>query len=466
MKIEKLIGRKEELKYLSENYELKRSGLVAIYGRRRIGKSFLLEKYCKHHDGLYFEGLENQSTLKQIEHFTHQLASQLNDDFLKSAKPQDWRLVFDFLTKYFSQKKKKVVIVFDEFQWMAAGLSSLVALLKFYWDVHWKKLNVQLILCGSISSYMIKKVIRSKALYGRIDLQICIRALTFNEICEFHKEKISDNELLKYMLIFGGVPKYHDLIDPKYSFEVNVQSLCFNRDSFFSEEFNKIFYSQFKKHTIHEKIINFLSITNLSLEEISKKLNMSSSGALKRYITELEGADFIRMQTPYTKKPKKYKLCDEFLVFYFKYIKPNQSKILLGHTTKIFTNNVIPKWSPWLGIAFENFVFKNLKPLTTKMKINDGLDLAGSYISYGVNPFQIDLLLKTAEDHYYICECKYSQESIRTSVIKEFERKRLFFSKDKNKSVHKVLITVNGVSRELIDLEYFDFIFNLEDFRN
>ena len=136
---------------------------------------------------------------------------------------------------------------------MAAGQTKLISLLKFYWDNHWKKLKVQLVLCGSICSYMLTKVIKSRALYGRIDLQLQMLPLGPIHISHILKNKLSKNEVIKYMLLFGGLPKYFELINTKYSFDHNIQNLCFEKNSYFSQEFDKIFYSQFRKHKLHEK---------------------------------------------------------------------------------------------------------------------------------------------------------------------------------------------------------------------
>ena len=159
---------------------------------------------------------------------------------------------------------------------------------------------------------MIDKVIQSKALYGRIDIELHVMEFMPNEIKTFFQNKISDQELLKYTLLFGGVPKYLELIATKDSFESNIQRLCFAKDSYFQFEFDKIFYSQFKKHRLHEKIVTLLSHGPLSLQELADKLKISSSGGLKRYLNELLRADFIITYTLDMKdsvKNKKYNLC-------------------------------------------------------------------------------------------------------------------------------------------------------------
>lgn len=170
----------------------------------------------------------------------------------------DWNLVFDQLTQYLkSTPSKKHIVFFDEFQWLAAQRTTLVSLLKKYWDQEWKNLNVLVILCGSISSYMVHKVIKSKALYGRVSIELPIQEMPFKDT---HHFMISRNpqEVFNYQLVFGGIPKYWDEMNPKLSFEKNITKHFFNKESFLFNDYRKIFYSQFKEVRVYEKIIQAL----------------------------------------------------------------------------------------------------------------------------------------------------------------------------------------------------------------
>src|SRR5262249_46622921 len=151
--------------------------LAVIYGRRRVGKTRLVEKFMAGKTFLRFEGLEHTRTKDQISHFVADLSKQLNDPILERAKIDSWDVVFDYLTTVFSKSKSKYIIFFDEFQWLAANQTRLVSILKKYWDQQWSKQDVFLILCGSVCSYMIKRVIASKALYGRINWELCLQPL-------------------------------------------------------------------------------------------------------------------------------------------------------------------------------------------------------------------------------------------------------------------------------------------------
>ena len=275
----KLYGRRNELKLLEQKYVSEKSELGVIYGRRRVGKSFLLKWFSEKHPHLFFEGLEGSNTPEQIYNFQQHLKEQIKNPLLQKAQFLSWTDVFDFLTSYLKENSsQKIIIFFDEFQWMSAGQFKLVALLKMYWDNHWKELNVFLILCGSIASFMVRKVIRSKALYGRITLQMQVRKLPPKDVSFFFKGKRSQEEMLRYLLTLGGVPKYLEDINLNRSFEQNVQSLFFEQDAIYLEEFEKIFNVHFKEPQTYLKIIKTIDKKALSLEEIAKSLKLKSSG--------------------------------------------------------------------------------------------------------------------------------------------------------------------------------------------
>jgi uncharacterized protein len=240
------IGRRVELDKLNSLYTRKGSSLIVIYGRRRVGKSTLVECFVEDKLCLHFEGLERVHTKNQIKQFSADLKTQIDDPLLQHADFQDWSPIFDYLTTYFKRQRKKCILFIDEFQWLAANQSILVSLIKSYWDRFWSKSNVMLILCGSVSSYMVKRVIKAKALYGRINWELCLQPLMPKEAYSLLQKKRSKDEVLRYTLLFGGIPKYLNEINPNKSFDQNINQLCFIQNCLFANEYEKIFYSQFK----------------------------------------------------------------------------------------------------------------------------------------------------------------------------------------------------------------------------
>ncbi len=461
-----IIGRQRELRILQDDYREKRASIVAIYGRRRIGKSHLIEVYGSKKMFWRFEGLEGQETKEQIKAFQVQLNKFVKDEFLINTKFFNWDQLLRYFTSHLKKQDQKLVLFLDEFQWLSAGQSKLVSLIKHFWDTEWKHLEVQMILCGSIASFMVDKVIKSKALYGRIDIELLVKELAPKDQFSFLKPKRTMNEALQYGLLLGGVPKYYEIINQNQSFDLNIQKLCFESQGYLFNEFEKIFYSQFKEHRTYEKIIGCLSTGVKSLDEIAKSIKIVSGGGLKRYLKNLELARFIMVTVPINKSKSnqiKYKLFDEFLIFYFKFIRPFRSVIMKNDLSKIFQTQVKPKWYPWLGLAFENYCSKYHETISNILEINDQVIDVGPFFERGDHKFQIDLLFKRSDKVWTLCECKYRNSPIGAEVIAEVERRVSLFPKKRDETIEKVLIAPNGADRSLIQSKYFSRIITIDD---
>ncbi|HDT11147.1 MAG TPA: hypothetical protein ENN58_00255, partial [bacterium] len=296
------VGRKEELRLLEESYASAKGSVIVVYGRRRIGKSTLIQEFVKNKEHtFYFEGIESGNTKAQILHFTSALRKMVNDPVLDSVVFSNWDQVFTYFTDRVvnSLPEKKLILVLDEIQWLAAGRKTLIAIIKYYWDNFWKEKNVKLVLCGSIASFMVENVIRSNALYGRIDLEILLKGLKPSESLSFFSERKSKDEILKYLLIMGSVPRYLEFVNQKKSFNKNINDLFFSQTGRMNNEIEKIFYSQFRGSSVYRNIVNLLQKSVLGLDKISKLLNMPSGGGLKRYLENLENAEIIVSFIPY-----------------------------------------------------------------------------------------------------------------------------------------------------------------------
>lgn len=467
--MKRFIGRECEYNLLVQTFSKDGGKLVVIYGRRRIGKSALVKDFATKVNGkfLYFEGLENQHSSKQISRFVKDLAKQTKDPFLKSFTPSSWDEVFDYLSQIIIKAKKKIILCLDEFQWLAANRSALVSLLKVYWDNQWKDRPIMLILCGSIASFMVNRVINSKALYGRIDLEILLGALKPDEAAKLIGKKRGHNEIIKYLMIFGGVPKYLELIDVNKSFSQNMNLLCFSKSGFMVNELDKIFFSQFKEAKNYLRLVDTLKDKALTLTELAGKFKVDPGGTFQQYLVNLEKADFITGFVPLGGKPnsklKRYKLTDEFLVFYFKYMKPNHRIISKSESSQLFEQLCESKWQSWLGLAFERFCLKHALYLAKIMGFGDKVIDFGPYYEYGDKNFQIDLLYKRADKIITLCEIKFHDKPINTSIISEIERKSHLYSLPRGYSLERALITVNGIDKSLNLTDYFHHVLSVKD---
>ena len=231
------VGREYELELLNDAFNSNRPELVILYGRRRVGKSTLLKMSAGAKKMLSFEALEGMSTVDQIKHFLRQLAEQTNNPIVAAT---NWHGAFSALTQHVI--RKRCFLVFDELPWMATGRSQLVSLIKYFWDNKWKNNEkLTLVLCGSVASFMIKHVVHSKALHNRKTLEIALPPLPAHEARHFFQEYRSNHEVAEFLMIFGGIPKYLEQVDPKKSLADNLDRLCFSRHAFFLQEFDTIF---------------------------------------------------------------------------------------------------------------------------------------------------------------------------------------------------------------------------------
>lgn len=455
------VGRKKEIERISNLIESGKSHIGVIYGRRRIGKSELIKESLKLKKVLYFEGLEDRSKTDQLKNFVFQLSVQTNQ---KIGKCKTWSEAFYKLFEFIKENPHH--IVFDEFQWMANYRSGPVSELKMVWDQYLSNVEgTVLLLCGSIASFMIKKVIRSKALYGRTDLSIHLQAFTLAETKIILGDKGTDETILAYMLV-GGIPKYLELLASPSSIELAIKELAFTANGYLVEEFDRIFTSHFGSSSDYKNILENLSRNTYGLtrNEIRSAIGSESGGSLSNLLYNLESAGFISQKHPFhvgiNSKKSKYYLTDPYLRFYFEFIKPSIKQMNDKFENDIFGNiRQSGTYYVWQGRSFEYLCIEHAH------KIVDILGFSGINFEYG--PFfesaikdkkgvQIDLAFNRADNVITVCEMKYSITKVGKDVIDEVEKKVSWLrEKFPKKTIQKVLITKEGPSAELINSGYF-----------
>ncbi|OGJ91476.1 MAG: hypothetical protein A2268_00565 [Candidatus Raymondbacteria bacterium RifOxyA12_full_50_37] len=464
-------GRKHELDLLNQKYDSTKSELIVIYGRRRIGKSSLIGEFSKKKPAYcHFEAIEGQRMPRQIAHFKQQLQEQTSDSFLKNMLFSSWEQVFQYLTEKVVNaptRGGKLVLFLDEIQWMASGRASLISLIKYYWDTRWKDKNVMLILCGSIASFMVKKVIASKALYGRITLELLLQGLAPEEAKKFFQGKRDQEEILRYLLVFGSVPKYLEEIDLNKSFNQNINRLCFTPQGGMVQEMDRIFYSQFRETAVYRHIVETLQAGLFSAVELGRKIKISSGGGLMSYLKNLETSEFIRSFVPFDRssntKFRKYRLFDEYLCFYFKFMSPCIRTIHESNSQKKFETLCAPGFQSWLGFAFERFCLKQSDKIARILGFQDEVLTVSPYFERGDSGFQIDLLYRRADRVVTVCEIKHSKDPIGTKVIPEVERKCGLLKLPRGHTIERVLISLYGPDRSLKESGFFHHHVTMEE---
>jgi len=465
------VGRTAELLLLEKAYVSDKAELAVIYGRRRIGKSALVGQFLRGKPEVFsFEALEDDNTSAQLSHFTRRLARHMHEPLLEETEFKDWDRAFDYFTRNVLFQKNngaKYIIFFDELQWMAVGKNALVGLLKYYWDNHWKERAAMLILCGSVSSFMIKNVLRSKALYGRTTVEINLKGLQPAEVHSLLGKRRSVEEVLRYLLVFGGIPKYLEQIDIHRSFNENMNSICFSKNGSMLKEADKIFHSQFRKPDTYFRIIKFLADNLFTSKEISTIAEIKSGGGLTSYIDNLINADLVISYIPFDKeqssKAVKYAMNDEFLHFYLKYMKSNIKLIENSSSLKIFETVTRNGFDVWLGFAFERFCHKHMGYLAKIMGFADEVIRAGPLFGKTDERFQIDLIYKRIDKVVVVCEIKYSINEITTTVIPEVQRKCTLLKVPRGFTIQKALISLYGPDKALADSRFFDHSVTIKD---
>lgn len=466
------IGRNKELRLLRElrNSEIGAS-ISAIYGRRRIGKSALIKEAYRKEKVLSFEGLENRTTSDQIANFVHQLNKQLPPEKLnKNQKLKSWRDCLEELAT--RTKNQSYVIVFDEFQWMANYRSELISTLKLIWDQELSNnQNITLVLCGSVASFMVRKVLKSKALYGRVRLAINLMPFTLDETAAL-LHNCGKREVLDAQLIFGGVPEYLKILSTKKSIYLGIEELAFETHGYFTEEFEKIFTSQFGKSDHYEKLVRLLAASprGLTRQQIISKPGFDNGGSLSGRLQDLEIADIVSSYYPFNLGPKSksriYILSDPYMRFYLNYIEKNLDRIKTGAPGIFSKLSSSPSFLSWKGLAAEILCYNHKHKIATLLGFSDVEYQAGPYFqsrNKKIKGTQVDLIFNRKDSVMSVCEIKYKNSKIGVEIIEEVESKLELIPNKENKTLQKILISMTPVTKELANRAYFSQVLQFED---
>ncbi|MBS0655239.1 MAG: AAA family ATPase [Verrucomicrobia bacterium] len=472
----KFIGRQEELQSLKKLVTKKSASLVVIKGRRRVGKSRLLEEFATFFTTSFvFSGLaptKLTTAQSQRDEFAGQLLRQTHSS---NFSKNDWGDLFWELSKY--TQAGSTLVVLDEISWMGNEDPDFLGKLKNAWDLYLKK-NDKLILaiCGSSSIWIDKNILSSTGFLGRESLTLQLDELSLYECAEFwnaENTRVSSHEKLKVLAVTGGIPRYLEEINPVLSAEDNIRFLAFTKSGILFNEFEKIFSDLFSERSaLYKKIVSCLADGLSDQKTICDAIGMKLGGDISEYLTDLSKSGFISRDTTWnirngtTSNLIHYRLKDNYSRFYLKYILPYRQRIEAGDMAKI-SLATLPGWHSIMGLQVENLVLSNRHLIKQTLEIHPNEILAD-------NPFfqrkttkqsgcQIDYLIQTQHNTVYICEIRYSKNPIDTKIIGEVKEKIKRLSLPKRFSYRTVLIHVNGVSESVEDSQFFSYIINLTD---
>ena len=455
------VARKEELEILETQYKKNSSTFVAVYGRRRIGKTELINNFFAQKECFLFSltGAYHATEEAHLANFADKFSmafGKKSDEVMFRTWSEAFIGLRNALMELEPQKGCKLAVFIDELPWLAnmKGNGFKSALSLFWNDFASKREDIMLVVCGSATSWIIEHIIDdSGSLANRVTASIHLQSFTLKETKAFllaHGFRdISARELSEYYMVFGGVAHYLGLIDSKKSFVQNIQLLFFSQNALLRSEYSRLFRSLFKNHHIHELIIKTLvkKWSGMSFSELKKSKKLSSSSQLHRALEELEALGFIVKHFKYGQKKKDtlYRVKDPFVFFFTKWVENTSMVELMQNRNYFLGIYQSQKYKIWTGYAFENLAHNHILELKEALGIG-AVFTTSHYWRYvpkeaeeqGV---QIDLLLIRADGVANIIECKFTNKPfvIGKKYASELESKMTVFNEQTN---YKFMTTV------------------------
>ena len=455
--IENIIGREDEKLILSTIIWSDEPELVAVYGRRRVGKTFLIRNVFKKQMAFEFSGVHNASLEQQLENFSEALSKAAGS--LPLSKPTGWIEAFRMLTDYLTPivRRRRIVLFFDEFPWINTPRSGFMQAFENFWNT-WASLqnNLVVVICGSAAAWMIQKVINNRGgLHNRVTRRMRLLPFSIGETEAYlRKRKINLDryQLLQLYMVMGGIPHYLKEIRAGESATQIIDRLCFTKDGLLQNEFKSLYQSLFDDAGYHMEVIRALSRKGAGLTrgEIIKACKLTSGGGATQLLDELTESGFITPYTPFDRAVKDniYKLTDEYSHFYIKFIENKRSEGQ-GAWIKFSTG---ASWKSWSGNAFESICMKHNQQLKKALGIRNVYTETSMWRhrgKKGEQGAQIDLLIDRQDMCINICEMKFSINAfeITKGYAGELENKlRVFRESTKTrKTLFLTMVTTHGV---------------------
>lgn len=451
-----LIGRIAEQETLREALRKDQSQFIAVYGRRRVGKTYLVRETFNYKFTFQHTGLARGKTSEQLANFQESLKEYGYED---APLPQTWLEAFSLLKQIVknSRARKKVIFI-DELPWLDTPKSSFLPALEHFWN-GWatNRKDIVLIVCGSATSWIISKIVNNHGgLHNRLTDKILLEPFSLSE-CEAYSQSLglvmSREQILESYMILGGIPYYWSLLMARKSLSQNIDALFFARNGKLADEFEHLYASLFKKKAPYIDIVSVLSKIRegMTREEIINALKIKTGGVLSRRLKELEQCGFVGKYCTPGKKVKDalYQLIDNYTIFYFKFIQNN-----VGGDERFWTSSIDAQFHRvWEGLAFERVVLQHVTQVKKALEIGGVLSNVYSWRYRGDEGAQVDLVIDRRDNVINLCEIKFSSSEyvIDKAYSKELKHKRDVFKEQTKtrKAVHLTMITTEGVKRNV-----------------
>jgi len=455
-----IIGRADERAVLDQALASPHAELIAVYGRRRVGKTFLIREHFR--DCLCFEvsGLHNELLSRQLANWNTQIRRWFPGTPM-AVLPGSWLEAFELLRSILEKqlrRKQKRVLFLDEFPWFATPRSGFVAAFENFWnDFASRRQDLVVVLCGSSAAWMIRQVIQARGgLHNRVTRRIQLYPFQLRDTQAYLKRmqvKLDPMQIAMLYMALGGVPHYLNLVEPGRSAPQVLEQVCLRESSPLIGEYEQLYAALFTNHTVHEAIMKALahSRSGMVRNDLLQKAKLESGGGVTQALSELVASGFISEQLPFDRKERDriYRIADEFTYFYWTWMAKNPS----SRTWASLASS--RRFLPWCGYAFESLCLKHIVPIKRKLGIEavETQAFAWRYQPQGEDEqgAQIDLVLQRADFCSHLCEMKFSQESyvITKGYSKELlQKEKVYRSKTGTRhTLFPTMITASGMKR-------------------
>ncbi len=446
-----LVGRFSEKEKLTSALRSHRSELIAVYGRRRIGKTYLIREFYSENFVFSITGLRSAVRSDQIENFLIELEQHTRD--FQNEKPENWLQAFNLLKQYLQtirKSKKKKVIFIDEFPWIDTMRSGFLPAFENFWNTYCTSRNdLIVVICGSAASYMIKKIIKNKGgLHNRLTRKIKLEPFSLKEVKAFFTYKnihLPDIEILKIYMALGGIAEYLEHIQSGDSSVTAIDRICFQKGAQLEHEFDEVFKSLFDEGTYHEQIIQALAKgpkKGMSRNGILSSKNLTSGGQFSKSLMELIESGFVEKHRAYhnNKKTTLYRIFDEFSLFHLQFIEPHKG----NRWTQLYTKKA---YESWCGYAFEMIGYKHIENIKRALRCDQ---INSKNYSWSNEAAQVDLVIDRDDNNVNLCEFKFYSDTFEldakyAATLRKKETQYIKTTKSK-KGINTVMLATWGIT--------------------
>ncbi|MFN8347734.1 MAG: ATP-binding protein [Spirosomataceae bacterium] len=472
--MEIIVGRQKQINQLEEAFASNKPEMLAVIGRRRVGKTFLIRNVYEKRLSFELTGVQYATQKEQLQIFSVEL-SKYFPAYPLPKKPESWLEAFFMLSQAIEKQelKKKTVVFFDELPWLGTKRSDFLKGLSWFWNSWATRQKIVVVICGSAASWMIGKVINDRGgLHNRVTKLIYLYPFTLAETEAFlvsRNVKLSRYQIVQIYMAMGGIPMYLDQVKAGLSAVQNIQKICFEPDGYLRKEFDRLFASLFDNYQNHMEIIRALANRKIGLtrNQLIEATKFTNGGMLSALLEDLSQSGFIGVYSSHGKKKREslYRITDSYSLFYLNFLEA------VGENTNADFNRLseLPKWKAWSGYAYENVCLYHIDQIRESLSIRGVYSTVSSFFALpkdGLPGAQIDLVIDRNDNSINICEIKFCEEEY-TVTKKDIEniglKKQVFRYHTKTKKhLFTTLITTFGAINNAHKINNIDQVITLE----